>query len=82
MSGSAWEKKKILEKKEKFKNFQVNVKLLKQAKLDAIVMHCLPARRGEEITNEIIDGPQSVVLDQAENRLHTEKAILEFLLAL
>jgi len=71
-----------IEKKEKFKNFQVNVKLLKQAKLDAIVMHCLPARRGEEITNEIIDGPQSVVLDQAENRLHTEKAILEFLLAL
>lgn len=67
-------------KKEKFKNFQINSKLLKKAKSDAIVMHCLPAHRGEEITDDVLDGPQSVVLDQAENRLHTEKAILEFLL--
>ncbi|WP_141266716.1 ornithine carbamoyltransferase [Thermodesulfovibrio sp. Kuro-1] len=70
------------EKKEKFKNFQINSILLKKAKKDAIVMHCLPAHRGEEITDEVLDGPQSVVLDQAENRLHTEKAILEFLLNL
>ncbi|MCX7988497.1 MAG: ornithine carbamoyltransferase [Thermodesulfovibrio sp.] len=70
------------EKKEKFKNFQINSKLLKRAKPDAIVMHCLPAHRGEEITDEVLDGTQSVVLDQAENRLYTEKAILEFLLLL
>lgn len=67
-------------KKEKFKNFQINSDLIRQAKPDAIVMHCLPAHRGEEITDEVLDGTQSVVLDQAENRLHTEKAILEFLL--
>lgn len=71
-----------IEKKNKFEGFQINTELLKKAKPDAIVMHCLPAHRGEEITDEVIDGPQSVVLDQAENRLHTEKALLEFLLNL
>jgi len=68
------ERKKIL------KNYQINAKLLKKAKNDAIVMHCLPAHRGEEITGDVIDGPQSVVIDQAENRLHVQKAILEILL--
>ena len=71
-----------IKKKEKFKGFQLNTELLKKAKSDVIIMHCLPAHRGEEITDEVLDSPQSVVLDQAENRLYTEKAILEFLLTL
>jgi ornithine carbamoyltransferase len=58
------------------KDFQVNHDLLKHAKSDCIVMHCLPANRGEEITDEVMDGPQSVVFDQAENRLHAQKAIM------
>src|SRR4030042_4704932 len=68
------------ERKKIFKNYQINAKLLKKEKNDAIVMHCLPAHRGEEITGDVIDGPQSVVIDQAENRLHVQKAILEILL--
>ncbi|MCE5212311.1 MAG: ornithine carbamoyltransferase [Deltaproteobacteria bacterium] len=68
------------DRKKIFKNYQINKKLLKEAKKDAIVMHCLPAHRGEEIAADVIDGPQSVVIDQAENRLHVQKAILEILL--
>ncbi len=68
-------------RKKIFKNYQINKRLLKEAKKDAIIMHCLPAHRGEEITADAIDGPQSVVIDQAENRLHVQKAILEILLA-
>ncbi len=56
--------------------YQINQELLKHAKKDAIVMHCLPAHRGEEITDDIMEGPQSVVFDEAENRLHAHKAIL------
>lgn len=63
-----------------FKEFQVNRALMKHARPEAIVMHCLPAHRGEEITDEVIDGPQSVVLDQAENRLHAQKAVMVWLL--
>ena len=59
-----------------FAPYQVNSGLMKQAKSRAIVLHCLPAHRGEEITADVLDGPQSVVLDQAENRLHIQKAIL------
>ncbi len=58
------------------KDFQVNDDLLKYTKGDCIVMHCLPANRGEEITDEVMDGPNSVVFDQAENRLHIQKAIM------
>lgn len=68
-------------KKQRFKNYQVNSRLLSYASKDAIVLHCMPAHRGEEITDEVIDGRQSAVFDQAENRLHTQKALLEFLLA-
>ena len=65
----------------KFDAFQVNAELLKNAHPDAIVMHCLPAHRGQEITDEVADGPQSVIFQQAENRLHAQKAILVKLLA-
>jgi len=64
-----------------FQAYQVNKELCKYAKSDFIFLHCLPAHRGEEVTEEIIDGPHSVVFDEAENRLHAQKAILKLLLA-
>ncbi len=67
------------ERKRKFKGFQVNSRLLQKAKKNALVMHCLPAHAGEEISAEVLEGPQSIVFDQAENRLHGQKGILEFL---
>ncbi|MBA4421540.1 MAG: ornithine carbamoyltransferase [Syntrophus sp. (in: bacteria)] len=68
------------ERMKRFQGYQVNQALLERAKKDALVMHCLPAHRGEEITAEVIDGPRSVVIDEAENRLHVQKAIMEILL--
>ena len=64
-----------------FNKFQVNEELFKEANDNAIFMHCLPAHRGQEVTKEIIDGPRSVVWDEAENRLHIQKAILSWAIA-
>jgi ornithine carbamoyltransferase len=63
------------------KRYQVNARLMARAKPDAVFMHCLPAHRGEEVTDEVIDGPQSIVFDEAENRLHAQKGILAWCLA-
>ena len=68
------------ERKRLFAPFQVNSALLAEARPDAIFMHCLPAKRGLEVTNEVVESPQSVVFDQAENRLHAQKALLIMLL--
>ncbi len=63
-----------------FEGFMVDAKLMAAAKPDAIFMHCLPAHRGEEVSAEVVDGPQSVVWEEAENRLHVQKALMEYLL--
>ena len=63
-----------------FQGFQVDTRLMKAAKKEALFMHCLPAHRGEEVSAEVIDGPQSVVFDEAENRMHVQKAIMELLM--
>jgi ornithine carbamoyltransferase len=77
---SMGQEKEAETKKKKFQNYQINSRLLACAKKDVKVLHCLPAHRGEEITDEVMDGPHSVVFDQAENRLHTQKALLEILI--
>ncbi len=68
------------ERKRDFGDWQVDAEMMKLAAADALFMHCLPAHRGEEVSAEVIDGPQSVVWDEAENRMHTQKALMEFLL--
>jgi ornithine carbamoyltransferase len=68
------------ERKRAFEAWQVDAEMMQAAKPDALFMHCLPAHRGEEVAAEVIDGPQSIVWDEAENRLHTQKALMEFLL--
>jgi ornithine carbamoyltransferase len=64
-----------------FQGFQVDGRLVERARPDVLVMHCLPAHRGEEIADEVIDGPHSIVFDEAENRLHVQKAIMVLLMA-
>ena len=68
------------ERKRDFGDWQVDADMMKAAGRDCLFMHCLPAHRGEEVAAEVIDGPQSVVWDEAENRLHTQKALMEYLL--
>ena len=68
------------QRQQAFAGFQVNRALMRQAHKDALFMHCLPAHRGEEVTAEVLEGSQSVVWDEAENRLHAQKALIEFLL--
>jgi ornithine carbamoyltransferase len=68
------------ERKKDFADFLVDKKMMSYAKKEALFMHCLPAHRGEEVTSEIIEGPQSVFGDEAENRLHTQKALMEYML--
>ena len=67
-------------RKEDFSDFLVDQKMMSCANKEALFMHCLPAHRGEEVTSEVIEGPQSVVWDEAENRLHTQKALMEYIL--
>jgi ornithine carbamoyltransferase len=73
---SMGQEKEAEERKKIFRDFQVNASLLAQANKGAVLMHCLPAHRGEEVTADVIDSPASVVFDQAENRMHVQKAIL------
>jgi len=68
------------ERRKAFAEWCVDVDMMKAARTDALFMHCLPAHRGEEVAAEVIDGPQSVVWDEAENRMHVQKALMEFLL--
>jgi len=63
-----------------FSDWCVDQDMMKVAKPDALFMHCLPAHRGEEVSADVIDGPQSVVWDEAENRMHVQKALMEFLI--
>ncbi len=77
---SMGQEKEREERMRRFQGYQVNQGLIDRARGDVLVMHCLPAHRGEEITAEVIDGPHSVVIDEAENRLHVQKAVMELLM--
>jgi len=77
---SMGQEKEAPERLDAFRAYQVNDRVVALAKKDAVVMHCLPAHRGEEITDDVLDGPQCVAFDQAENRLHAQKAVMVWLL--
>ncbi|MGI6065199.1 MAG: ornithine carbamoyltransferase [Bacillota bacterium] len=77
---SMGQEKEAEERARAFAGFQINAKSLKLAQKDAMILHCLPAHRGEEITPEVMEGPQSAIFDEAENRLHAQKAILALLM--
>jgi ornithine carbamoyltransferase len=77
---SMGQEQEAADRKKKFAKYQVNPKLVKNAKDDYLFMHCLPAHRGEEVVNEVADSPNSVIFDEAENRLHVQKAIMALLL--
>lgn len=78
---SMGQEEETLKREKAFAGYQINAALMKQAKPGAVALHCLPAHRGKEITDDVMDGPQSLVFPQAENRLHAQKAILAHLLA-
>lgn len=78
---SMGQEKETIERERAFKNYQVNDTLMSFAKKDALFMHCLPAHRGSEVTDSVMDSPNSIVFDQAENRLHAQKAVLATLMA-
>jgi ornithine carbamoyltransferase len=77
---SMGQEREAIERAMAFRDYQVNAKTVAMAKPDAVVMHCLPAHRGQEITHEVLEGRQSIAFDQAENRLHVQKAIMVWLL--
>ncbi len=77
---SMGQEKETIAREKAFAGYQVNTRVMELAKRDAIFMHCLPAHRGSEVTNEVVDSPQSIVFDQAENRLHAQKAVLATLM--
>jgi ornithine carbamoyltransferase len=76
---SMGQEQEAAERRKIFKNYQINEKLLQRAKSDCVVMHCLPAHRGEEITADVLEGKHSIIIDEAENRLHVQKGIIGFL---
>jgi ornithine carbamoyltransferase len=78
---SMGQEKETIERERAFAAYQVNDALMALAKKDALFMHCLPAHRGSEVTDSVMDSPNSIVFDQAENRLHAQKAVLATLMA-
>ena len=78
---SMGQEEETLQREKAFGGYQINASLLRRAKPEVVVLHCLPAHRGKEITDEVADGPRSLIFPQAENRLHAQKAILQHLLA-